>query len=507
MSELLQKNFALLVSACLSGLAIASWLPSSYLLNDLSYFTAAAICLVVAVFVRQLYGSRRFGSYVLLFVCSLALVFLGMWRYSLSEIRLTQLSLRNFHEQRVDLIGRIANEPRTADSKVQFELAEISIKNIQLTGRALVTIYRSPETVEYADQLRLRCRLEAPQPIEDFRYDRFLAKDDVVALCRQAEAVNVDKFRPDWRREPLKSLMSRLYEFKSGRRAQLLSALPADEGSLLAGIMLGDGYLMSQELKDAYSRSGLSHIVAISGMNMTMIAVFLLFILVRLGLWRREASLISIILIWAYTLATGLPSSAVRASIMSSLLLIVYLSGRLARAGRLLLFTALAMLVVNPRLLRDDVGFQLSFLAFAGLLAYYEPLKGYLGRYLKSKYLAMPLEVISLTLAAQVLAWPILAMNFGQISWVAPLSNLLVLWALGPMMILAFSGLLFASIVPPVWALAPALLLAKYQNAVARIIGGWPQSVIDAQGWSVYLFILYYCGIMLITLRTKHVNR
>jgi competence protein ComEC len=191
---------------------------------------------------------------------------------------------------------------------------------------------------------------------------------------------------------------------------------------------------------------------------------------------------------------------------MSSLLLIAYLLGRLARADRLLLLTALAMLFANPRLLRDDVGFQLSFLAFAGLLAYFEPIKLCLGRYLKHKRLALPLEVVSLTLAAQVLAWPILALNFGQISWVAPLSNLLVLWALGPMMILAFIGLLLASILPPVWVLAPALLLAKYQNAVARVIGEWPYGIIDAQGWSVYLFILYYCGIMLITLRTNSVS-
>jgi competence protein ComEC len=465
-----------------------------------------AVCTVMAVFVWQQCKSWRFCNHAFLLACSLALLFFGLWRYSLSEIRLAQFSLRNYYEQKVDLNGRIVDEPRTADGKVQFELAEASVKNTQLTGRALVTIYRSSETLGYGDQVRLRCRLEAPQPIEDFRYDRFLAKDDIVALCRQAEVVEAAKFRPVWRQAPVESLMSRLLEFKSGRRDQLLSALPADEGSLLAGIMLGDGYLMSRELKEAYSRSGLSHIVAISGMNMTMIAVFLLFILVRLGLWRREASLVSIALIWAYALAIGLPSSAVRASIMSSLLLIAYLLGRLARAERLLLLTALAMLFVNPRLLRDDVGFQLSFLAFAGLLAYYEPIKGYLGRYFKHQYLAIPLEVISLTLAAQVLAWPILALNFGQISWVAPLSNLLVLWALGPMMILAFVGLLSASVLPPVWALSPALLLAKYQNAVARIIGGWPQSVIDAQGWSVYLFILYYCGIMLITLRTKPVS-
>lgn len=397
--------------------------------------------------------------------------------------------------------GLVVDAPRLIDRKTQFELAEISVGNIEQSGKALVTFYGNNQTINFGDEAIVRCWLEQPQPIEKFRYERYLAKDNIVALCRQAEILFSEPFVSDWRSQPYRSLMSRLLSLKSDWRETLMRALPANEGSLLAGVMLGDGYLMSQEMKEAYSRSGLSHIVAISGMNMTMIAAFLLFCLVRAGMWRHQASLLAIILIWAYTLAIGLPSSAVRASVMSTLILFAYSVGRLARAERLLALAAALMLLLNPRLLRDDVGFQLSFLAFGGLMAYYEPIKHYLGRFLAHRYLQIPLEILSLTLAAQVLTWPILASNFGQVSWVAPFANLVVLWALGPLMVLAFFGLLLSYLIPPIWSLAPAFLLALYQNAAAEFFGGWPMSAINFEDTSIYLFILYYCGIMLITFR------
>lgn len=503
MYKIFQKYFILFLGSFVLGIAIAGFLPSEWLLHDLLYFSAMIICMIVAVFVRWFCKSWRCCNYALLLAISLAIMLAGLWRFSLSEVNIKEFSLRIFYNQELNMIGRIETEPQTIDKKTQFVFGDIEIHNSVQSGRALATIYNSGKYLNFADKIYLKCKLERPEPIESFRYDLYLAKSDVVALCRQTQVLSVDKAAADWQKSPFQSMMINLLKLKKIWREKFMSSLSTNEGSLLSGIMLGDGYLMSKELKDAYSRSGLSHIVAISGMNMTMIAVFLLFCLVRFGLWRREASLAAIILIWLYTLAIGLPSSAVRASVMSSLVLIAYSCGRLAQAGRLLVLTASVMLIINPRLLRDDVGFQLSFLAFAGLLIYYEPLKNHLGKFLAHKYSNVILEVISLTLSAQILTWPILAANFGQVSWVAPLANLLVLWALGPMMILAFAGIMLSYLMPAAWALAPAYLLAYYQNAVALIIGGWRLSVVDSRGWSEYLFILYYCGIMLVTFRTR----
>lgn len=455
----------------------------------------------MAVFVR-LFCRVRLCDHAFLLSCFFALLILGLWRFSLSEIKLQSFPLRQYYDQEVLLAGRVVSDPQTIDKKTQFKLGEIKLKDASLGGRALVTIYNR-QGMNFGDGIYLRCDLQRPERIEEFDYGRFLAKDDIVALCRQGEVLALEKFDRDWLGQPWRSLNSSLLEFKSSWRELFIGTLPTDEGSLLSGIMLGDGYLMGKDLKDAYSRSGLSHLVAISGMNMTMIAVFLLWLLVIWGLWRRQASLAAVALIWLYTLAIGWPSSAVRASVMSSLVLLAYALGRLAQAERLLALSACLMLALNPRLLRDDVGFQLSFLAFLSLVWYYEPLRDFIGKYNTNKYLQLPLEIISLTLAAQVLTWPILAYNFAQVSAVAPLANLLVLWALGPLMIMSLLGSVLSIAMPAAWSLAPAYFLAHWLNATAIYFGNLPFSAIAFGRGGLHLFILYYCGIMFITLRSK----
>lgn len=400
------------------------------------------------------------------------------------------------------LSGQVVDMPQTVGDKTQLKLGAIKLQQVQLSGQILLTVYKQ-KPVGYGDRLFFRCQLQAPERIEDFNYDRYLAKSGIVAMCRPGEVLAMEKFHTDWQSASWTSLKKTILEFKNGWREIFIINLPADEGNLLAGIMLGDGYLMSQELKDAYSRSGLSHIVAISGMNMTMIAVFLLWLLVLGGLWRQQAISAAIVIIWLYTLAIGLPSSAVRASLMSTLVLIAYAFGRLAQAERLLVLAASLMLLVNPRILRDDVGFQLSFLAFLSLVWYYEPVRDYLGKYITNKYLQLPLEVICLTLATQVLTWPILAYNFEQVSLVAPLANLFVIWALGPLMIMALIGSLGTFILPALWSLAPVYFLASWLNVVAVYFGNWPYGVAIFNSNNLYLFILYYCGIMFIIWRRK----
>lgn len=493
-----QKYFVLLISSFILGIAIASFLPTAWLLNDILYFTAGIIFIITAIFVWQFRRTARNSGHAFMFACLIALVLIGAWRYSLSEIELANLGIKKFIGKEVSLSGEVVRAPQIMDGKMQIILGDISIQDAKYGGKVLITAYNQ-RSASFGDKIHLRCNLAAPEPINDFRYDRYLSKDAIVATCVKLKILGVDDFRSDWLRYPGRSLLSVLLKFKTAWREIFMRALPRDEGSLLSGIMLGDGYLMSQDLKDDYSRSGLSHIIAISGMNMTMIAVFLLWLLVRAGLWRREASVAAIALIWLYTLAIGLPSSAVRASTMSSMVLLAYAIGRLSDVERLLILAAGVMLAINPRLLRDDVGFQLSFLAFLGLLWYYEPIKKYLSRMITHRYFAMPIEIVSLTLAAQVMTWPLMAISFGQVSLVAPLANLLVLWALGPMMILALLGLLGSLFMPAGWSLAPAYLLAHWQNLVAQFFGRWQYGVISFSGGFRYLFIIYYCGIIFLT--------
>jgi competence protein ComEC len=142
----------------------------------------------------------------------------------------------------------------------------------------------------------------------------------------------------------------------------------------------------------------------------------------------------------------GAPSSAVRAGIFGGLFLLAQHLGRLSAASRVIIFAATFMLLLNPLLLKVDIGFQLSFLAILGLVYLQQPLSGLFKKIPNPKI--FPLQTaLSATMAAQVFTLPILIYNFGYVSIVSPIANILIVPVLAPLTILIFifglSGIIF----------------------------------------------------------------
>jgi competence protein ComEC len=204
--------------------------------------------------------------------------------------------------------------------------------------------------------------------------------------------------------------------------------LPEPMASLSAGILLGVKGQMPDEFYQALVNTGTLHIVAASGYNVSIVAVVLMkmvggYVCRGLAIW------IGVVGIILYVLMSGASASVVRAGIMGSLTLIAYYFGRPSEARRLLWVTAGMMLLFSP-LYIVDIGFQLSFVATAGIL-YLEPwIKRRVDTWISSYgmiiqgYLA---EYLYPTLAATIATLPVILYHFGRASWISPLVNILVL--------------------------------------------------------------------------------
>jgi competence protein ComEC len=131
----------------------------------------------------------------------------------------------------------------------------------------------------------------------------------------------------------------------------------------------------------------------------------------------------------------GAPSSAIRAAIMGTLVLIAQYFGRQSESSRIIFLAGATMLFLNPLLLRYDIGFQLSFLATLGLI-YLSPVFQEIFKKFPN-FLEMRNNLIS-TLSAQTFVFPILIYNFGQFSLISPLPNILILWLLPFLTIFGF---------------------------------------------------------------------
>lgn len=473
-----------------AGVGLASFLPIGIVSRDVVFFSLAIVFLIMAFFVQLFFSQSTLQVRLILSFCIIAFLFLGVWRFSLTEIAFQANSFKSLAGKEVALSGKVDSEMQAKYGINNFQVSDLKIKNKYFSGKILV---KTQSVVDYGSYVKMTCKIELPEQINDFRYDRYLAKDGVLALCVRPTGFEVYASPQSLKNKVLAWLFSQ----KSKLRSSLVWALPINEASLLGGVMLGDGYLMPKELKDSYGRSGLTHIVAISGLNMTLIAIFLMWFFVQVGFWRLQATAITLVSLGGYTIFVGAPSSAVRAVVMSSLVLIAYAIGRRGNMIRLLLLAVVAMLVYEPFYMREDVGFQLSVLALYGLIVFSEPLGGSL----KNKLNFLPatlVDVLAVTLSAQILTWPILALNFGQVSVVAPVANLLAIWLVTPMMLFAGLGLAINGVMVWQYAYYPAFWLARLLNEIATALGSLSMATMEVNYLPIVLTVSYYCCIIIV---------
>ncbi len=243
--------------------------------------------------------------------------------------------------------------------------------------------------------------------------------------------------------------------------------LPPISASLLLGIVFGIKENMPKDFTNDLRISGVLHVVAASGMNVTMVGGFLSSIF-SFFLKRQYALIASILGICFYALLAGLEPSIIRASIMGILAFLAQILGRQRLASFSLFIAAYIMLLVSPSTL-FDVGFQLSFMATLGLIVIRpifdsnKRLKSLLNKSLIG-------EDVLTTVCAQASTLPILLANFGSYSFISVFINGLVLWTVPVLMALGGIGGLLGIIFEPLGAIFLYLslpLLLYFQKVVS----------------------------------------
>ena len=214
-----------------------------------------------------------------------------------------------------------------------------------------------------------------------------------------------------------------LQTFRDGAGDALRNALPEPEAGLAAGILIGLRERVDRTLAADFATAGVSHVVAISGWNIAIVAG--LVGAVMRGRSRRLVSIAILATVCAYVVAAGGSPSVVRAAVMAAVVLLARESGRAGRATTALGAAVTLLLLADPALV-GDAGFRLSVLATAGLLAWANPLAERLGRVAGGRVPRWLAESLGISLAAQAATLPDVLATFGRLSLVAPVVNLAV---------------------------------------------------------------------------------
>ncbi|MDO8565941.1 MAG: ComEC/Rec2 family competence protein [Candidatus Moranbacteria bacterium] len=419
-------------------------------------------------------------------------------------------SLEHFHEENMRMgevsgIVRVVSDPEEKSFYNQIIIRMETCESEVCPSEKI--LWQAPKTVAVVSGARMEfsCALELPENFDPtFDYRMFLAKDNVGYVCRKASS---------WVTLPEddRTRFARIFFWpKHAFEEALGKSLPQPEAGLALGLIVGGDNRLPETLKTAFARVGLTHIVAISGYNIALIAQGLLIFGIGIGLWRKQAIFLAALGVIFFVFLVGAPASAVRAGVMGLSVFAAFFVGRLSRGVNMLLLAAVSMLFFQPLLLRYDVGFQLSFLATLGIIV----MAPFMDRFLSKEFFGKGfLEIFFLTFAVELFVMPVLMYQFHIFSPWALLTNVLLLPLVPYAMALGFVSAVAFFILPGLHML-PATLTYFFLWVITYVVerfGALPSATIEVSLGGVALlawYVLLFFGIVIMKkqLRRKYVQ-
>ena len=349
-----------------------------------------------------------------------------------------QRAFRPLPSQEVAYQAVIMSEPVVHGKVVQMDLLIVDDRQPMKVKASLLcdTVENRYRSLHMGDGIEACSLLEQPQnsPESSFAYARWLtihgyaAQTFIYYLNWQKSVVDLtplpltDKLR--YVALQYRQRLANHYREAVNRVGDDVSR--QEELGVVSAMTLGDKSLLSKDLKEMYSVVGSSHILALSGLHLTILYGILSLLTFRR---RRQWVIQGLLLlgIWTYVFLVGMPVSIVRSALMLSIYSLMTLAGRNKSPLNTLAFAALVILLVQPFALYD-IGFQLSFLAVLSLVLFYRPLaNGLLPSFVKRNKVLRPLADIAIvSLAAQIGTAPLVAYYFGRFSCCFLLANYIV---------------------------------------------------------------------------------
>lgn len=360
----------------------------------------------------------------LIFILIFLGVVLGLLRWQLADTTdLKKVDCRNSCQ------ALIVADPDKRDSSTRL-IIKLD-PSISLGARKILAITDNFSDYAYGDKIEISGRLEKPQNFltnqgKIFDYQNYLAARGINQI------VYYPKIKIVAHNQGYK-IISVLYLIKNEFLNNLRQVIPEPAATLAGGLILGDKGGLGQKTENYFRQAGLSHIIVLSGYNITILAEVILFIFsLVVGAWSWLLGIVAIIL---FVIMAGGEAAAVRAAVMGVIALIARRYGRTYDAGVALVVAGFLMIVWNPRLLVFDLGFQLSFLATLGLI-YLSPLVSARLKFLPDKNSGR--ELIATTIGAQIAVYPWLLYRAGNASLIGFISNVFVLPVIPFAMLLSF---------------------------------------------------------------------
>lgn len=400
------------------------------------YLTTALLLLLVS-FAAWIFGAKQKLALIIipLFFCY------GAIRYEIYDQPLPTDHISFYHhaERHIYLTGFIEEIPDQRDLvtnlRVSTSAIDLGFGDRSVQGTVLVKLY-APTLPSYGDKIRVYGVLNAPPENPEFSYREYLLNHGITSMLTASEVTVLPGAKT--------SLLGSLTNNARANIYQRIEKLyPPPSAYLITGILIGLDKQIPPSITQAFVDTGTSHIIAISGFNISIITALLITLLTRLA-GKRWGSLLSILGIGIYTLIAGGDPPVVRAALMGSLAAFGILIGRRNATLTLLFFAGLVMTFFDPITLFEP-GFQLSFAATLGIISLVPPMEVWIRERFSDAFseerkdglLTLITDLFLITFAAQTTTLPVILAHFGKLPLITFIANPLILPLQPPLLLLS----------------------------------------------------------------------
>ena len=477
-------------------------------------FGALALFIVAALLLVALSVSIRVS---VLPALALAALIIGLARAGLVEP--PGAELEPYHNlPQSEILGVVSDDPTGSGTILTFRLTAERLRpddtvswtpvsgDIRVTARAPAALSRSREApfIRYGDRIILRGRISPPPTFDDFDFPAYLESQGIGSVVSFPEVQLVD--------EDGGSLVFRwLYALRRDMARSISTVVPEPQASFGQAILLGIRDGLPDSLTERFRRSGTAHLLAISGLHVSILLALAIsggeFVVGR----RRQFYLaLPLLAIWIYALMSGASDSAVRAAIMGTVYIAAIAVGRPRSLIPALALAATVMVALEPRVL-SRVSFQLSFAAMTGIAIYHEFLSDRIVEWLRigperEEWWATSLRgiagAVGISVAATLATAPLVMFYFERVSIVGLPATLLSMPAL-PLVLTAHGVTALVGLVSETAATPFAWLAwgpSKYITEVASLFAEIPMASVEVGELAPALVWTYYTAIAGVTL-------
>lgn len=423
----------------------------------------------------------------------------------ITNFKLNESKLMKFVDEEVEVIGVVKEVISQEDnnSKYIVETSTLSFQETYDIKERMIVKALGDKTMNMGDKVMLKGILRQPNENSNpglFDYRLYLQTSNVFT------SMTVMDYQVKTLDEKILNTVETLSSnFRAKLEKTLDENLNEDHSSLMKSMLLGESSYLDDDMENKFRELGLAHVLAVSGLHIGIISVFLMYTLSFVGLSRRKAIILTVIFIWIYGFLISYPTSVLRASIMFSFLMLANIIYRRYDPINIISLSAGILLIYNPLWL-FSVGFQFSFVATLSLFIFTHRIQRLFPREYRNigKYLS-PL------IAVQVGITPVIIYHFNYFSTLSIISNLIIVPILSLALIIAFVIIIlsfipigFAGFIISIIGLALSLLL-NITAFFTQALSGVPINSLTLPSPSMGSIITYYL-IWLIALRIVNIE-